>query len=339
MAPFLYASSTEGYTTAHSLHLNTMSRSGSTMIGYDEQESFRKEPYTPPIRYHQHQGGQSTQKNHEVYMEHMSFSTQDTLYNMYNQDLRSTRSRHQQQIRPPSLPSSFQYQQSPKHIKTRIEDQQNQPERPIGYTSVNGGSSIGPDTKTSIHAVLDYDNDFDDYYDDEDHDIPINTHVTPIQGPIFLKNNTVPVIPLYSYPQLNNGTFVQIPILWTALSIVLGAELRGDLIRGAPCIKRYHQLFCPTAGNTYPIDRIERFIDENKALMKRMYGDFEMNPESNERGPHTKTRRKSREVRKHDILDGKSRDDSHIESEIDKEYFSKNRNARQSFGKNRSTGR
>ncbi|XP_011066302.1 PREDICTED: uncharacterized protein LOC105153267 [Acromyrmex echinatior] len=207
------------------------------------------------------------------------------------------------------------------------------------YTSVNGGSSIGPDTKTSIHAVLDYDNDFDDYYDDEDHDIPINTHVTPIQGPIFLKNNTVPVIPLYSYPQLNNGTFVQIPILWTALSIVLGAELRGDLIRGAPCIKRYHQLFCPTAGNTYPIDRIERFIDENKALMKRMYGDFEMNPESNERGPHTKTRRKSREVRKHDILDGKSRDDSHIESEIDKEYFSKNRNARQSFGKNRSTGR
>ncbi|EGI58061.1 hypothetical protein G5I_13874 [Acromyrmex echinatior] len=80
-----------------------------------------------------------------------------------------------------------------------------------GYTSVNGGSSIGPDTKTSIHAVLDYDNDFDDYYDDEDHDIPINTHVTPIQGPIFLKNNTVPVIPLYSYPQLNNGTFVQIP--------------------------------------------------------------------------------------------------------------------------------
>ncbi|EGI68977.1 hypothetical protein G5I_02306 [Acromyrmex echinatior] len=133
MAPFLYASSTEGYTTAHSLHLNTMSRSGSTMIGYDEQESFRKEPYTPPIRYHQHQGGQSTQKNHEVYMEHMSFSTQDTLYNMYNQDLRSTRSRHQQQIRPPSLPSSFQYQQSPKHIKTRIEDQQNQPERPIGY--------------------------------------------------------------------------------------------------------------------------------------------------------------------------------------------------------------
>lgn len=42
-------------------------------------------------------------------------------------------------------------------------------------------------------------------------------------------------------------------ILWTALSVALGVELRGDLVRGAPCIKRYHQLFCPTAGNTYPM--------------------------------------------------------------------------------------
>lgn len=36
--------------------------------------------------------------------------------------------------------------------------------------------------------------------------------VTPIQGPIFLKNNSVPVVPLYSYPTVNNGTFMQIPV-------------------------------------------------------------------------------------------------------------------------------
>lgn len=60
--------------------------------------------------------------------------------------------------------------------------------------------------------MLDYDDDFDDYYDDEDQNIPTNAHVTPIQGPIFLKNGSVPVVPLYSYPQLNNGTFVQIPV-------------------------------------------------------------------------------------------------------------------------------
>uniref|UniRef100_A0A182PLP9 Spaetzle domain-containing protein n=1 Tax=Anopheles epiroticus TaxID=199890 RepID=A0A182PLP9_9DIPT len=100
--------------------------------------------------------------------------------------------------------------------------------------------------------------------------------VTPIQGPIFIKNGTVPVVPLFAYPQVSNGTFIQIPIWWTALSVALGLSIHGDVIRGVPCIKKYHQLFCPTAGNTYPSDKIEMFIDENKALMKRMYGDFEM---------------------------------------------------------------
>lgn len=36
--------------------------------------------------------------------------------------------------------------------------------------------------------------------------------MTPIQGPIFIKNGTVPVVPLFSYPSMNNGTFVQIPV-------------------------------------------------------------------------------------------------------------------------------
>lgn len=36
--------------------------------------------------------------------------------------------------------------------------------------------------------------------------------VTPIQGPIFLKNGSVPVVPLFSYPKSNNGSFLQIPV-------------------------------------------------------------------------------------------------------------------------------
>lgn len=68
---------------------------------------------------------------------------------------------------------------------------------------------------------------------------------------------------------------VNVVIWWTALSVALGLNVRGDVIKGVPCVKRYHQLFCPTAGNSYPIDKIENFIDENKALMKRMYGYFE----------------------------------------------------------------
>uniref|UniRef100_A0A0K8SCA5 Spaetzle domain-containing protein n=2 Tax=Lygus hesperus TaxID=30085 RepID=A0A0K8SCA5_LYGHE len=68
-------------------------------------------------------------------------------------------------------------------------------------------------------------------------------------------------------------------VLWSALSIALGLEIRGDIIRGTPCIKRHHQLFCPTAGNKYPLDDIELFIDENKALIRRMYGEFETSTE------------------------------------------------------------
>lgn len=80
-------------------------------------------------------------------------------------------------------------------------------------------------------------------------------------------------------------------IWWTALSVALGLDIRGDIIRGVPCVKRYHQLFCPTAGNSYPIDKIEKFIDDNKALMRRMYGDFEM---STQYGPPSQTSSKKR---------------------------------------------
>ncbi|XP_062547418.1 protein spaetzle 3 isoform X2 [Armigeres subalbatus] len=159
------------------------------------------------------------------------------------------------------------------------------PERPPGFVKVNAGQG----SRTQVHAVLDYDDDGEEeYYDDggdgataggprtPDRKNSRMPTVTPIQGPIFLKNGTVPVVPLFAYPQVSNGTFVQIPIWWTALSVALGLNVRGDVIKGVPCVKKNHQLFCPTAGNSYPIDKIETFIDENKALMKRMYGDFEM---------------------------------------------------------------
>lgn len=45
---------------------------------------------------------------------------------------------------------------------------------------------------------------------------------------------------------------MQFQILWTAMSLALGVEIQGEIIRGLPCIKRLNQLFCPTAGNRYP---------------------------------------------------------------------------------------
>ncbi|XP_055837289.1 protein spaetzle 3 [Episyrphus balteatus] len=216
------------------------------------------------------------------------------------------------------------------------------PERPPGFTRVQAGQG----SRTQVHAVLDYDveeGEEDDYYDAEDNGSPVSKNgdkkgmptVTPIQGPIFLKNGSVPVVPLFSYPTVNNGSFVQIPIWWTALSVALGLDVRGDVIKGVPCIKRYHQLFCPTAGNSYPIDKIERFIDDNKALMRRMYGDFEMNMDSG--GPKQQTKRKRRFIDEPDIFippgafPAVPEDiDSDHEPDRGDTYFGKLRNKRQS---------
>ncbi|CRK93249.1 CLUMA_CG006792, isoform A [Clunio marinus] len=183
----------------------------------------------------------------------------------------------QQQKQPQPQTTKAPFQSNSKNYN--LNQAAGYPERPPGYKPIQAGQG----SRTQNVAVLDYDDDEgegDEYYDDhtaagkgdsQNRLMP----VTPIQGPIFLKNNSVPVVPLYSYPKVYNGTFMQIPIWWTALSVALGLNVRGDVIKGVPCVKRYHQLFCPTAGNSYPIDRIENFIDENKALMKRMYGYFE----------------------------------------------------------------
>ncbi|XP_045125970.1 protein spaetzle 3-like [Portunus trituberculatus] len=104
-----------------------------------------------------------------------------------------------------------------------------------------------------------------------------------LQGPIAFRNDTRqapfakprPVIPRLAIPAISNSTFVQLPVLWTALSLALGVEVQGEVIRGLPCIKRLNQLFCRTPGTPTPRkDKIERFIEDNKALMRRMYGSF-----------------------------------------------------------------
>jgi len=46
----------------------------------------------------------------------------------------------------------------------------------------------------------------------------------------------------------------------------------GELFRGLPCVKRTNQNYCGKAGNSYPLKSMEKFIDENKALLRRMYG-------------------------------------------------------------------
>lgn len=66
--------------------------------------------------------------------------------------------------------------------------------------------------------------------------------------------------------------------LLAQLPVSLSMDLKngaGEIIRGLPCVKRLNQLFCPTAGTSYPSTPIDKFIDDNKALMRRMYGELQ----------------------------------------------------------------
>lgn len=49
----------------------------------------------------------------------------------------------------------------------------------------------------------------------------------------------------------------------------------GEILRGLPCIKQLNQLKCGSGGTSYPTQRIDKFIDDNKALLRRMYGELQ----------------------------------------------------------------
>eukprot|EP00092_Neocalanus_flemingeri_P067991 GFUD01083032.1.p1 GENE.GFUD01083032.1~~GFUD01083032.1.p1 ORF type:complete len:272 (+),score=54.00 GFUD01083032.1:251-1066(+) len=50
----------------------------------------------------------------------------------------------------------------------------------------------------------------------------------------------------------------------------------GNILRGLPCVMRLNQLVCSSAGNIYPDGSISTFIDDNKALLRRMYGEIQI---------------------------------------------------------------
>ncbi|KAJ8933984.1 hypothetical protein NQ314_013664 [Rhamnusium bicolor] len=80
------------------------------------------------------------------------------------------------------------------------------------------------------------------------------------------------------------------------------------------------------------LDRIELFIDENKALMKRMYGEFDMPDYGVRSGSGTKKKRSTKP----------GVPDLHFDPGPDpvkttESLFNKNRNPRQNFRSNQSS--
>jgi len=67
-------------------------------------------------------------------------------------------------------------------------------------------------------------------------------------------------------------------LLGCILAVVGGMDIKNgpnDILKDLPCVKRLNQLFCGSAGNNYPGDKISGFIDDNKALLRRMYGELQ----------------------------------------------------------------
>lgn len=122
------------------------------------------------------------------------------------------------------------------HKTTTYQEEQRRPHQRINHHQYDRQDSATPKpfhftrtppelpitTETTLHPVIDYDYFEEGTFSSSAGNTP-SLPVTPIQGPIFLKNGSVPVVPLYSYPVMNNGTFVQIPVSMLFISLVLSS--------------------------------------------------------------------------------------------------------------------
>jgi len=69
--------------------------------------------------------------------------------------------------------------------------------------------------------------------------------------------------------------FLVLGSLFTTTWSMKKNNIGGEIVGGLPCVKRLNQLFCGSAGSSYPSKSIDKFIDDNKALLRRMYGELQ----------------------------------------------------------------
>ena len=49
----------------------------------------------------------------------------------------------------------------------------------------------------------------------------------------------------------------------------------GNILKDLPCVKRFNQLYCTSSGSSYPELAISTFANDNKALLRRMFGELQ----------------------------------------------------------------
>jgi len=77
---------------------------------------------------------------------------------------------------------------------------------------------------------------------------------------------------------MNRIIYLNILIWGPLLPLVYSIDAKnGDdaIIRNLPCLTRHNQLYCDNTGSSYPGKSIEKFIEDNKALLRRMYGEIQ----------------------------------------------------------------
>ena len=52
----------------------------------------------------------------------------------------------------------------------------------------------------------------------------------------------------------------------------------GNVLKDLPCVKRFNQLYCSSSGSAYPETAITTFTNDNKALLRRMFGELQQTP-------------------------------------------------------------
>jgi len=82
---------------------------------------------------------------------------------------------------------------------------------------------------------------------------------------------TVPIIVSNMARHIYLNALIWAPLLH--ITYCIDAKNGDDqIIRNLPCVTRLNQLFCTSTGVSYPDKSINHFIDQNKALLRRMYG-------------------------------------------------------------------
>jgi len=59
----------------------------------------------------------------------------------------------------------------------------------------------------------------------------------------------------------------------------------GTTLKDLPCVLRFNQLYCTETGSAYPTSAINTYTDDNKALLRRMFGEAQLAPPAPEVTP------------------------------------------------------